>query len=328
MSTGKSNFVRQRQLRATLRRVLLVGALVLCPVSGAVAQQETASKEVVAAIVRARALLDNGDGATARTTMDSLVSALPSGSIDLAEALHWRAVMAESIVDAEKDWKRLLVEVPLAERAADALLRLSELEALRGQHANSRQHAERLLLDHAASPNRARALLLLAKGWINDNHIAKGCTALTELRPLATTGELKLQSDELQPRCANIAAVPKSAAPASKTAVTPPVTQPPTAPKPTQSSTRLPKDSAPPVARVDSTATGQFSVQLAAYDRIADANAMVKRLAALNIVARVDGKAAPFRVRTGRFETRAEAATALAELVKRGIKGFVAELAP
>jgi hypothetical protein len=55
---------------------------------------------------------------------------------------------------------------------------------------------------------------------------------------------------------------------------------------------------------------------------------MVKRLAALRITARVDGKAAPYRVRTGRYATRSEAASALAELTKRGIKGFVAELSP
>jgi len=44
--------------------------------------------------------------------------------------------------------------------------------------------------------------------------------------------------------------------------------------------------------------------------------------------ARVDGEARPFRVRVGRYDTRAAANAALNRLKKAGHKGFVAEITP
>jgi cell division septation protein DedD len=284
----------------------------LCSLAG----QEAPAKPVTEAIQRARMLLDNGDGAAARTLMDSLVGALPNASIDLAEALHWRAVMSESIGEAERDWKRLLVEAPLSTRASDALLRLAELESLRGSSQASRQHAERLVTEHASSPNKPRALLLIAKGWFAENNAVNACAALGELRSASAlvTGEIKLQSDELQPRCANVAKH------VTKDVVAPTPKPASTAPKPAATDSTI---SAKPVS--DTPASGQFSVQLAAYARLSDANAMVKRLAGMSITARVEGSAAPYRVRTGSYSSRAAASEALAQLTRRGLTGFVAE---
>jgi cell division septation protein DedD len=52
-------------------------------------------------------------------------------------------------------------------------------------------------------------------------------------------------------------------------------------------------------------------VQAAALSTVAEANAIVARLRARGYDARVDGTAAPFRVRFGMFPTRAAAAAAL-----------------
>jgi cell division protein FtsN len=149
----------------------------------------------------------------------------------------------------------------------------------------------------------------------------------------ALSGEIKLQSDELQPRCANVARnVGTATTPKSSTTEKPapavdkgvpaekPASATPAAPKPAASDT-----SATIKANGTDETRGQYSVQLAAYDRRSDAEAMLKRLAAMSIVARVEGTAAPYRVRTGRYTTRAAAAEALAELKKRGMNGFVAE---
>ena len=278
---------------APLLVAAIVGAITGVIPARTLASQEAPAKPVAEAIQRARALLDNGDGAGARTLMDSLVGALPNASIDLAEALHWRAVMSENIGEAERDWKRLLVEAPLSARAADALLRLSELEALRGSSQASRQHAERLVTEHSRSPNKSRALLLIANGWFAENNAANACAALAELRTNAAsaTGEIKLQSDELQRRCAN---VPGNVGATAR-------------------------------AKPAANDIGQYSVQLAAYARSADADAMVKRLEGMGITARVEGTTAPFRIRTGRYATRAAAVEALGQLTKRGLTGFVAE---
>jgi cell division septation protein DedD len=53
-------------------------------------------------------------------------------------------------------------------------------------------------------------------------------------------------------------------------------------------------------------------VQVAAYSTAAEARALVQRLNARGYEARVDGTAAPFRVRFGRFRTQADAASAAA----------------
>jgi cell division septation protein DedD len=307
----------------------VTGVLLLSPVH-AIASQEAPAKPVSEAIQRARALLDNGDGSAARILMDSLVAALPNASVDLVEALHWRAVLSESIGEAERDWKRLLVEAPLSSRAADALLRLAELEALRGSHQASRQHADRLVTEHASSVNKPRALLLIAKSWFAENNAGNACTALRELRGAATSvsGEIKLQSDELQPRCANVtrnAGTATPSKPATNGKSLPASDKGVTTDKPA-SATAAASDSATSTkTSAGETTRGQYSVQLAAYDRRSDADAMLKRLATMNIAARVEGSAAPYRVRTGRYATRAAAAEALAQLKKRGLNGFVAE---
>ena len=70
----------------------------------------------------------------------------------------------------------------------------------------------------------------------------------------------------------------------------------------------------------------RYTVQIAAYDTRAQAEAVVKRLVKRGMAARVDGTRKPYRVRVGRFDTRAEATAALARLKKAGQKGFVAEL--
>jgi len=281
------------------------GAIVLMLVSGMPlhAQSRTSSSAVEAAITRARALLDAGEGTAARVLLDSIVGAQQGSSIELAEALYWRAVMAESVSEAEQDWKRLLVEAPLADRAAEALLRLAELELMRGHATVARQYSERMLRDHASSPNRPHGLFWLARSWFAENNPANGCSTLSELRGVMpqNSPELRLQSEDLQLRCR------ANATPAPTTA---------------RSTTTAAAASAAQEIR------GRFSVQLAAYARLEDASAMVKRLAAQGIEARVDGTANPFRVRTGYYATQALAAQALEQLARKGHKGFVAEITP
>ena len=67
-------------------------------------------------------------------------------------------------------------------------------------------------------------------------------------------------------------------------------------------------------------------MQLAAYTKKDEADGLVARLVAKGIEARVDGDAAPFRVRVGRFALRAEAAQRLNALKAQGYTGFIAEL--
>ena len=95
-----------------------------------------------------------------------------------------------------------------------------------------------------------------------------------------------------------------------------------------------PKPATPVAPRTDSasaprsTATGRFGVQFAAYNDKPGAEQYAGVLRERGIVARVEGVVAPFRVRAGRFATRAEAEAAMTMWKKPGMQAFVVPLGP
>ncbi len=315
--------------RGVLR--LLCVASVLGP-PGLSAQQPaalpaaTVSAAMDRQISRARALVESGEGADARNLLDSLVQAAPSASLDLAEALYWRAVLAERMSDAERDWKRLVIESPLSPRAADALVRLGELDLLRGKPADARVYLERVLREFPTGVQRAKSALLVARTWFDERQDAKGCAALASLQAEGVPeGELRMQAGDLGRRCtgAGVVSAPatntraSNATTATSVADPKPDTKPDTKP---ESKAAEPSSTRPTDAR--------FSVQLAAFDTRREAEAAVARFAKAGVDTRVDGSDKPFRVRHGYFTTRAAANAQLAALKKRGHNGFIAELTP
>jgi cell division septation protein DedD len=295
-------------------RYVLVGmTLSLAPMT-VQAQSNGVSPAMDRAVQRARGLVESGESAGAHTLLDSLVDKSPSASVDLAEALFWRAVLAERIGDAERDWKRLVIEVPLSPRAPDALVRLGELEMLRGRPAVARQWFERVLHEFPSGPQRLKSHVWIARSFFDERDNGKACAVVSDLRAAELPdGEMRLQVEDLTRRCAAVSAAanaPTAGAPASGTTTT------------------ATRDSAPAASGGAARATGKYSVQLAAYQTKAEATASVKRLKKRGIEARVDGERKPFRVRVGRYATHAEAAAALAKFKKQGIKGFIAELTP
>jgi cell division septation protein DedD len=292
------------------------------------AQTPTVSAAMDRQVSRARALVERGEGAEARNVLDSLVTAAPAASDDLAEALFWRAVFAERIAEAERDWKRLVIESPLSPRTPDALLRLGELELLRAHPAEARAWFERVVREFPGGTTGARSALLVARSWFDEQDVARGCAALSEARAMnLPDGELTLQADEMGRWCARVApaAAPKTtpaASPASPSSRTPARTPAPSTPAATAAPT--PGSPTPSAAA----GTGAFSVQLAAYNTRREADQAVARLTRRGLDVRVDGDVKPFRVRSGRYTTRAQAAAALAELKTKGFSGFIAELTP
>jgi cell division septation protein DedD len=281
------------------------------------AQDGSVSAAVVRDVGRARAMVEAGNGADARALLDSLVRAQQPGGNDLAEALYWRATLAERATDAERDWKRLTIESPLSPRAADALVRLGEFETLRGRPAMARPYFDRVVKDFPNTPQRAKSTLWTVRGWFDERNAEQACAALSTL-PAASVpdGELRLQYDELGRRCTPKGALTPKGANTPKSADTP------------KSANELKGANEPKSANATAEGDARYSVQLAAFDTRAEAEASVKRLVARDIAARVDGDAKPFRVRVGRYKTRAEAVAALAKLKKQGQSGFIAELMP
>jgi cell division septation protein DedD len=276
---------------------LLAVAILAAPAERAYAQ---ASQGVTSAIGRARSMLDGGNGAAARNLLDSLVARTSPGSDDLAEALYWRAVLSERVNDGEKDWKRLVVDVPLSPRVPDALLRLGELEILRGRADVARAHFERIVRDFNDSPQRPKAMVWIARSYFEERDLVHACEAVTALRASPVPeGELRLQADEMHVRCT-------SAATSTPTPASPPA-----------------EAAAPSAAAADQI---RYSLQFAAYDTKSQATALMQRLTKRGYKARIDGDRKPYRVRVGRYETKAEANAALARVKKAGQKAIVVEL--
>lgn len=330
----RDRVTRARVLRErVLRCAALMGVAALCAPFAASAAQEQPSPAVVQAASRARTLVEAGDGAAARTLLDSLVNAQSTGSANLAEALYWRATLSERVSESEIDWKRIAIEAPLSARTPDALVRLGELEVLRGRTASARTYFERVTRDFPDTPQRVKGTLWVARSWFDDRDAPKACAALSTLRGVAVPdGELRLQNEEMGRRCASVAANSANtngvnAGSDRRDNVSATGDRRDSVSVGSTGTTGKAGAGASP-ARDRTTDGGRFSVQLAAYDTRAEADASVKRLKGRGIAARVDGDAKPFRVRVGRYETRAAANAELSRLKKAGQKGFVAEITP
>lgn len=173
------------------------------------------SQGMTAAVSRARALNDNGDDAKSRTLLDSLVNSASRESSDLAEALYWRAILSEDVLASERDYKRIIVDIPFSARASDALLKVSELDLQRNNPALARQHVQQLLSDHPQSSQRPRALLVLARSYFDQRDAARGCGIVSAVRrdaPLSAV-EVRLQADEMQQQCRGVTEVAMGANP-------------------------------------------------------------------------------------------------------------------
>ena len=292
---------------------------------------------VDSALERARQLVNSGRDADGRKLIDSVLKAQTVGEPAYAEALYWRGATAPTAAEAERDYRRLLIEAPLAPRAEDALLQLANLLQARGDRRGASDYLQRFMLTYADSPARPRVAVSLVRLLFDQGpqQQARACDALRMGREAVPPGNLELrnQLEFFAPRCEMmVAEAPRPAdtvqpvdSIASRAAPVPPRSapaQPQTAePVRTAEPSRTPR--ATDTARAAS-GTPFYSVQVAAYDSHESAQRLVQTLAARGLDARVDGTVKPFRVRIGRYGTRAEAVKAAADLKAQGHNGFVA----
>ena len=267
---------------------------------------------------RARRLVANGNGAAGRVLVDSMLAAASPESPAYADALYWRAALAASPRDAERDYRRLVVDYWYAPHAADALLQLAQIETTRGDRAAASNHLQRFMLEAPTHPDRPRVGLTLTRLLFDQNDVPRGCVAWRQAMNAtpASAVELRNQLAYYSGRCAATDVSAGSRVPV----VYPPGTQPPAA---------TAKDT---TARRDTAATagagGRFTLQLAAFNTKTEATRLVGRLLTRGVTARVVGKAKPFRVRVGRYETRAAAIIAQRDLKAKKLDAVVAEIGP
>jgi hypothetical protein len=315
------------------RALCTLGALFTLGTVGAsttVLAQAASTPALDSAIARARRLVNEGAGAVGRSVVDSVLARVTPGSPDEATILYWRATLAESWEAAQQDYLRLMLEFDGSALAGEAMLRLAQGELARGDRAAAEQYLERLARETPDVPARAEAALwhgrlLLERGeaatacpMLRDGRARLGRAARDSRAPREAT-DLVTRFEVLLISCANL----EASAPDSGAA---PAAVPTPAPVPTVAPTVAPT-AAP--ARVAGSA---WTVQLGAYATREQATAVLRRLGSSVADARIDeiaGGPYAFKVRFGRFATRAEAETAASAHTRRtGASTFVTEAPP
>lgn len=262
---------------------------------------------VLTVVRRAQRLVNEGNGAEGRALLDTLLERTEPKSPAEAEALFWRATLAESWEIAQRDYLRIMLEHERTPRAADAMLRLAQGEVARGDREAALRFLERLAREAPESGARAEAGLWHGRLLIDRGSRAEGCAMLRSTRARVRAGALELENqyDYLLNGCPGAPSA-AAAAPSSAPATPPPAAAPVPAPPPTAPAPTTPAAQAPGGATA-------WSVQVGAFSTKAEADEFVAELRTLGWEARVDGATAPFRVRFGRYATRDEALRAMTD---------------
>lgn len=278
------------------------------------AQSQTSADST---FVRAQRMVSDGRAVAGRAIVDSMLRVSRRGSPAYAEALFWRATLSATTPQAEQDYRRLIVEYPLYARTGDVLLRLAQLELLRGNRDAAAVHLRRIQTEHPEFGNQAAASYWLSRVLFEKNDLTGACTAIADAKRFVKSDdiELKNQIDYQDQQCAGVVL----SAPDTVKMVEVPK---PEVAKPEVAKPAAPAEKAAPAAEVN----GSFSVQVAAYNKKSEAAALVARLSKRGFSARVDGAKAPFRVRVGKYSTRAEAIAAQQRIKKSGIDGIVVKV--
>jgi len=264
--------------------------------SASVCAQATGAGIPDSLFLQAQRLVEEGEGARGRELVDSLVRATRERTPERANALFWRAMLAADVASAQRDYLLITVDHALTPRAADALLRLAQIDLTSGNRTNARRRLERLVLEH---PNTSAA----TEGWFflgiarrDDGDLASGCAALDSARARLASGDVERRNRiafEAQ-RCQGLVQN--------------------TPPGPPPDSLKASPDSTP-----------AWSVQVAAYNSAREAESLVRTLRDRGYEARVAHIPPFFRVRIGRFATRQEATALAAQLRRDRMETIVVE---
>ncbi len=234
-----------------------------------------AAAQRVQIFLRAQRLVNDGNGAEGRALVDSLLNATEPRSADEAEVLFWRATLAESWDQAQRDYLRVMLEHERSRFASAAMLRLAQGEAMRGDREAALRFVDRLLAEAPDAMERPDAIALRAQ-------LVAGVAGANPSSPAVT-----------------------------------PATPSPVVPAPT------------PANSVPAAPSGglAWSVQIAAFQTSSEAVTFATEMRERGYDTRVDGGSAPFRVRFGRYASRAAAAAAMdAYKTKEQADAFLAQV--
>jgi TolA-binding protein len=257
----------------------------------------------------AQRLAAEGQSDSARALVGMRLNTAPPGSMDYVDALYWRAVLAATAADAERDLRTIVVTYPASARSADALMRLAQLELSRGDRDQAVAHLQRIVIEHPENPNRGRAEFWIARTLLDEGNAPVGCARLADASRLTPTSQVELtnQIAYLNQRCQGVDTTVQAAG---------------SHPAP-RATTTSPSAAAPPAVASGAATHGRYTLQVAAFSTLASATGLRDVLVARGYPARVVGTAKPFRVRVGRYATRADADAAAKAMRAKKFTAYV-----
>jgi septal ring-binding cell division protein DamX len=296
-----------------MRHLLTALSLSLAPIAALVAQQSD-STVTDTTFLAAQRLVVEGRGGEGRAIIARELAAAPEGSPRYVEALYWRAALASTAADAERDYKRIIIEFPASRRSESALVGLAQLELARGDRSQAMQHLERVVREHPSGPSRARASFWMARVHFDEGNFPRACARLEDSRRHTPTEavEMRNQLEYYAQRCEGVdTTVVVRATPAESTRAMP------VRPGAVATQTMPPRPSG--------RAAGAYTVQIGAFASRADADARQRQLRAQGHSPRVVKVGGLWRVRIGRYPSRTAAADAARSLKAKRIPAFVTE---
>ena len=284
-----------------------IAALVSTRAVAQVATSPRPTTGIDSVFARARQLVVSGNGSAGRLLLDSVVAATSPDSQSYADAIYWRAALAATSADAERDYRRIIVEYPFSAHAGDALFQLAQIEAARGDRSGAAMHLDRFLLENPTNVERGRAGLLLVRTSFDAGDAQHACIALGRaLQDVPSEQvELRNQLDYYSPRCSSVDTTRTAA------------TAPGAAPTAAKDTTRRNAATEP---------KAKYTLQVASYNSKTAAEKLTSRLKARGLDARLVGTTKVYRVRIGHYQTRAAASSAARELRAKKIDAFVTEI--
>jgi cell division septation protein DedD len=271
-------------------------------------------------------LAQEGLGDSARGVVERVVQATDPSDTLYPQALYARAAVAANAQDMRRDLQRIAVEYSSSSWADDALVRLAQLDFASAELEGAARELERLRLDYPSSPLFPQASFWAARVYFDLRKPASACRWLAEGLPrVGNDVELRNQLVYYDQRCAGVAldtaggqADRRAGGPAdgrtggqAGAADSTNVATAAAAPTDTTLRSEAESLSARPPVRLPASRRSAFTIQIAAVNTRAAADSIAKRVTKAGFDPAVATEKGLFKIRVGRYATRAEAQTAL-----------------
>lgn len=312
-----------------LRPVLVVTALLLCA-SAPLRLSAQSDPRLLGAV----GLAQQGQGDSARAAVTRILDATPATDPLYAEALYTLGRIAPNTTEMEKDMRRVAVEFASSQWADNALLQLAQLSYAAGDLAATERSLEHLRADYPTTDVLAAASLWAARAYFTQGNTVSGCDWLKAgIGAAGNDIELLNQLQFLNGRCQGVSDTTARRADTTSADTTHPAAPAP-APTPRPAAAPRPdtaKAVTPPAPKPAAAAPAGpvYSVQVASLGTSAQATSVAEMLGRDGFTPHVvKDSTGAFKVRAGKFATRAEADAYARKLRSKYGPVFVVEERP